>query len=211
MAVIMVKITEKQYEESLEKCNIEQLEGFEELSYDLLIGCNVARVEIATEIEGDAVNIVILERFDGHLQSIYLDSLIEAEYYYRNNTFALRQFAISNMTFNESLTSYSYKDHYTRLKYIPTEASIKLYIRWYWKDHKWFTADQIQVKATNLTKEQLKSVQSKAKLVGAQSGFVDYNTYAVEAKDRKTVFIYTTQKEIMHDGTKSLLNAIFGK
>jgi hypothetical protein len=110
---------------------------------------------------------------------------------------SLRSFKIVNIAYDE-LYSYHIKDHYNRANYCPTYNSILSYIRKEWRI---FNYDanidiSIQVKATNLTKQQMESLKAKLSIIGTHWKLVDYNTIAVVRENGK-IEIYTQQKKVI--------------
>jgi hypothetical protein len=157
-----------------------------------LYGCFILK-ELAILPSGDEH--FILERFDGHKIMISEDKISTKERICKKDP-ALRAFEIVNIYY-DVLFHYHIKKSYNRTSYCPTYNSIISYIREEWEIFKYnvIERDNIEVKAVNLTKQQMENLISKLNLVGATYKLVGYNTYAVVSNNR--IDVYTRQKEVI--------------
>jgi hypothetical protein len=167
-----------------------------------LFGCYIAKTELRNPQSKDAKSIIVLEGFDGKLQGITIDQLIMAEMDYRSNSeYILRDFEIFNMMIGSNY-QYTYKKNYNRANYIPTIESITHYIWNYWKGYEDIVYGNLNIKATNLSKDQFINITSKLRMTGLQSGLVDYNTFAIAqpmSNGIATINVYSMQKKILTD------------
>jgi hypothetical protein len=193
MPVEIICMDRHKQSEYLKEHNIKQINGLG------LFGCCIVKQELVSELQ----TILVFERFDGVMQAINLNDLVTAEEDLRlNSEVVLRDFKMFNMilggdNYDPYVESYCYRKEYNRSKYKPTIESIKHYIWANWKEFQTIETDDIVIKATKLTKEELDKIVYKLKMTGLRCGFVDYNTFAV-GKNGK-VAVYSAQKRILTD------------
>jgi hypothetical protein len=181
MSVKKLKMSVAEFENYLERQHINSRVATN------LYGCCIIKEDIDVQSDEWINEFVLVERFDGYRVMTPISYFILAEQNYK-------QCVAFNAEFNRDKACYIYKDHYSRANYIPTKESIARFIQRYWKGNKDFDISNLIIAETNLSKAQFNSIQAKAKLVGTQSGLVDYNTYAVENQKTNKIMIYTMQQ-----------------
>jgi hypothetical protein len=176
-----------------------------------LCGCFVLKEIVTVTSSGN--NYFVLERFDGAKYIVLVHDLTELEKVWKKDTTTTRNYDIANVYYDNNFNCHI-KKHYNRSSYIPTAKSIVSYIRQNWSLYSNYNSHPIidssglhdtygildyrgiNVKAVNMTKQQMESLKAKLNLLGVRWKLVDYNTIAV-ARSKEIVDIYTQQRKVI--------------